>query len=70
MDMIGHQAVRKDLDLVSAAALPRQFHVSLIIVVAKERLLPTVSPLCDVVRRARCDNRCQSGHDEKPIMPQ
>ena len=58
VDMIGHQAVRPDLDLVSAAPLPHQFQVALVIVVTKERLLPAVSPLGDVMGQARDDDAC------------
>jgi hypothetical protein len=43
-------AVRQGLGLVSAAPLPHQFHVTLKILVAKGRLLPTVSTL---IRRQR-----------------
>ena len=48
MDVIGHQAVRPDLDLVSAAPLCHQFQVALVIFITKERLLSAVSPLSDV----------------------
>ena len=65
MDMIGHQAVRPDLDLVGAAPLPHELQVDPVIFIAKERLLPAVSPLGDVVRQARCDHSCQSGHDRR-----
>jgi hypothetical protein len=48
MDMIGHQAARPDLDLVSAAPSSHQFQVALVIFVTKENLLPAVSALSDV----------------------
>src|SRR6516165_51984 len=69
MDMVRHQAVRQDLDLVSAAPLPHKLQVTLIILVANERRLPTVSTLSDVVGQARCDDTCQSGHRQKTIRP-
>jgi hypothetical protein len=58
MDVVRHQAVRPDLNLMGAAPLPHQFQVALVILVAKKRLLPTVSPLGDVVRQARYYNSC------------
>ncbi len=39
MDMIGHHAVRPDLDIVSAAPLGHESQVALVIFVRKERLL-------------------------------
>jgi hypothetical protein len=63
MDMIWHQAVRPDFDLVSAAPFLHQIQVDLIVVVTKERPLSTASPLNDVMGETRCDDRCQSGHD-------
>jgi hypothetical protein len=58
MDMIGHQAIRQDLDLESVAPLCHEPDVALVIFVTKERLLPAVSSLSDVMRKARCDNTC------------
>jgi hypothetical protein len=65
MDMIGHQAVRPDLDLVSAAPLSHQFQVALVIFVTKERLLSAVSALGDVMGQTSCDNTYQSSHDRR-----
>jgi hypothetical protein len=56
MDMIRHEAIRQDLDLVYAAPFSHQFQVVLIIVIAKERWLSTDSPLSDVMRKTRCDD--------------
>jgi hypothetical protein len=39
MDMIWHQAIRPDLDPVSAAPLSHQFQVALVILIAKIILL-------------------------------
>jgi hypothetical protein len=58
MDMIGHQATRQDLDLESVAPLCHELDVALVIFVTKKRLLPAVSALSDVMRKARCDNTC------------
>jgi hypothetical protein len=56
MDMIGQQAVRPDLDIVSLAPMSHQFPVALVIFVTKKRLLSTVSPLSDVMGKTRSDN--------------
>ena len=58
MDVIGHQAVCPDFNLMDGAPLPHQFQIVLVILIAKKRLLPTVSPLGDVVRKARYYNSC------------
>jgi hypothetical protein len=63
VDMVGHQAVRPDLNVVDAARLRHQFQVRLIILIAKERWLAAISPLGEVVRQARYDNPCQSRHE-------
>jgi len=54
--VIGHQAISPDLDPVSAAPLPHQVQVALVILIAKERLLAAVSPLGDVVWQTRDNN--------------
>jgi hypothetical protein len=43
MDMVGHQAVCPDLDLVRAAPLRHEFEVTLTIFITKKRLPPAVS---------------------------
>jgi hypothetical protein len=58
MDMVGHQAMRQDLDLESVAPLCHELDVALVISVTESRLLPAVSALSDVMRKARCDNTC------------
>ena len=58
MDVVGHQAVCPDFNLMDGAPLPHQFQIVLVILIAKKRLLPTVSPLGDVVRKARYYNSC------------
>jgi hypothetical protein len=58
MNMIGHQAISPDLDLVSAAPMCHQFQVALVIFITKERLLAAISPLRDVMRQTRCDHTC------------
>jgi hypothetical protein len=49
MNVIGHQTICPDLDLVGAAPLGHQLEVTLVIFVTKESPLSTVSPLDDVV---------------------
>jgi hypothetical protein len=56
MDMIGHQAIRQDLDLEGVAPLCHELEIALVIFVTKERLLPAVSTLSDVMGTARYDN--------------
>jgi hypothetical protein len=58
MDMIGHQAIRQDLDLESVAPFCHELDVALVNFVTEKRLLPAVSALSDVMRKARCDYLC------------
>jgi hypothetical protein len=57
-DMIGHQAVRQNLDLDGAAPPCKKAEVALIVLVTKERLLAAVTTLGDVMGKARWDNTC------------
>ena len=57
MDVIGHQAIRQDLDLDSVAPLCHELDV-LVIFVTEKRPLSAVSAMSDVMRKARCDNTC------------
>jgi hypothetical protein len=54
MDMIGHQAVRQNLDL-DGAAPRKKVEVALIVPVTKECLLAAATTLGDVMGKARCD---------------
>jgi hypothetical protein len=58
MDMIAHQAMRQDLELESVAPICHELDVTLVIFVTEKRLLPAVSALSDVMRKAKCDNTC------------
>jgi hypothetical protein len=58
MDMIGYQAIRQDLDLESVAPICHEVDITLVNFVTEKRLLPAVSALSDVMRKARCDNTC------------
>ena len=54
--MVGHQAVRPDFNLLGPAKLGHQIHVTLVVFVTEERLLPSVSSLNDVVGQARSND--------------
>jgi hypothetical protein len=58
MDMIGHQAIRQDLDLETVARLCHEVDVALVIFVTEKRLLSAVSALSDVMTNSCCDNTC------------
>jgi hypothetical protein len=55
VNMIGHEAVRPDLDPPFSAPLAHQFKIRRIIFGVKKRLLPAISPLCYVMRQTRND---------------
>jgi hypothetical protein len=66
MDMIGHQAIRQDLDLDSVAPLCHELDAAMVIFVTEKRLLPAVSAMSDVMRKASATtraNRATSSHD-------
>jgi hypothetical protein len=62
MHVVGHQALRPDLDVPLAAPLGHQFQIRLIVVVVEKRLLPTISTLGHMVRQTRHNQSGQSGH--------
>jgi hypothetical protein len=49
--VIGHETVSPDLNLLGLAELGHQLQVGCVILVAKERLLPAVTPLRDMMRQ-------------------
>ena len=49
VNVIGHEAVGPHCDLANTAPLPHELQVATVIFIAKERLLPAVSPLGDVM---------------------
>jgi len=49
VNVIGQEAVGPRCDLVNTAPLPYELQVAAVFVIAKERLLPAVSPLGDVM---------------------
>lgn len=53
MDVIGHQAVRPNLDPAFSAPVGHQLHVRRVVRVVEERLLPTISTLGYVMWQTR-----------------
>src|SRR5271157_5383719 len=70
VNMIGHQAIYPDRDLLCAAESRDELEVVLVIFITKERLLSAVSPLGDMVGHARSYHTCQSSHGGKLTRPQ
>ena|SRR5271157_5333938 len=70
VNMIGHQAICPDRDLLCAAESRDELEVVLVIFLTEERLLSAVSPLGDIVGHARSYHTCQSSHGGKLTRPQ
>jgi len=70
VNMIGHQAMCPDRDLLCAAESRHELEVVLVIFLTEERLLSAVSPLGDMVGHARSYHTCQSSHGGKLTRPQ
>src|ERR1700704_2861878 len=62
MDVIGHEAIRPDLDAVPVAPLGDERHVEEVVVVAEEGLLSAVSTLRDVMRKIRDNGARETRH--------
>jgi hypothetical protein len=58
MYMVGHQAVRPDLDPAAGTPLGHQMQIFMIIGFTKEGLHPSVSALCNMVGYAWSNNPC------------
>jgi len=65
MRMVGHQAVGPDIDPLVSTPLGHELHVSRVISVVEECLLPAVAPPGHVMRHARDDQACPSCHPRK-----
>jgi hypothetical protein len=50
VDVVGHQAISPNLHPVLPAPLTHQLQVRSVVLQAKKRLLPTISPLRNVMR--------------------
>jgi hypothetical protein len=64
MNVVRHQAVRLNLDAAAPAPLGHQVDVSLIVLVAEEGRLPTVSSLGDVIWKPGHCHTCDSWHGD------
>src|SRR5271157_4889077 len=65
VNMIGHQAICSDRDLLCAAELRHELEVVLAVFLTEECLLSGVSPLGDMVGHARSYHTCQLSHGGK-----
>ena len=65
VNMIGHQAICPDRDLLCAAESRDELEVVLVVFLTEERLLSAVSTLGDMVGHARSYHTCQSSHGGK-----
>ena len=63
MNVVGHQAVGDDGELVAASMGVQQAQVGFRVAVLEENLLTVVAPLCDVVRNTREYDSTDSGHN-------
>ena len=70
VNMIGHQAICPDRDLLRAAELRHELEIVLVVFLTEERLLSAVSPLGDMVGHARSYHTCQSSHGGELTRPQ
>ncbi len=60
--VVGHQAVRSHLDAARCTPLGHQFDVGVIVAIAKERPLPAVPSLRDMMRKTGGNDTCYSRH--------
>ena len=65
VNVIGHQAVSPNVHCVRFAPIGHQFNIGLIIAIIEECLLPTVTPLGDVMGIARYYYSCDPRHDSR-----
>ena len=63
MHMIRHKAICPNRHAASATPLGHERDVGLVILITKERPLPTISSLCYVMWHSRSYHACQSSHD-------
>ena len=49
VDVVGHQAVPGDGDLIFLAVLPEQVQIQLTVAVVQENVLPAIASLCNVM---------------------
>ncbi len=70
VNMIGHQAMCQDRDMLCTAKLRHELEVVLVVFLTEECLLSAVSPLGDMVGHARSYHTCPSSHGGKLTRPQ
>jgi hypothetical protein len=56
MDVIGHEAIRQNLDFKGAAPLSKKFEVALVILITEKGRLSSISTLNDVMGKTWCDD--------------
>jgi hypothetical protein len=56
MDVIGHEAIRQNLDFKGAAPLSKKFEVALVILITEKGRLSSISTLSDVMGKTWCDD--------------
>ena len=62
MNVIGQQTVAPNLNPAVGAPLCHQVQIGLVVRIGEKSLLPAMAALTDVVRQARDNDACQSGH--------
>jgi hypothetical protein len=65
MDMVGHQALCPNLDLVFSAPFSHQIDIGMVIVIAEKGLLSAIAALGDVVGCTGGYDSCDSCHMER-----
>jgi len=63
MNVIGHEAIRPDVDVEAVARFGQQREIEQVVVWFEERELPAVAALCDVVRQSGNDHAGKASHD-------
>jgi hypothetical protein len=66
--VVGHQAIRPNLDAARASPLGHEFEIFRVIVRAKESLLTPVPPLRNVMRHPRHDNPRHPRHTPRSFI--
>lgn len=62
MNMIGHETVRENINVVFLCVLTQPFQIGNPIAVGKEDVLTAIAPLCDVMGHAGADGSRQARH--------
>ncbi len=68
VDVIGHEVVGPDCDVLGEAELGHELQVALIIFVTEERLLPAVSPLRQMVKQSRSNHTSKPSHLDSLLL--